>query len=306
MRLVLIDGHAILHRAFHAYPPLTTSNGELVGAVYGFSNILFTVLKKLHPEYVAVTFDKKGPTFRHKKFLSYKAHRPAMDEGLSVQIPRVHDVLEALNIPVFELEGYEADDIIGTLTKKAGKNIETFIVTGDADALQLVNPQVKVFMPGRGMQYDTIFDEHKVKEKYNLKPEQIIDLKALAGDPSDGIPGVKGIGPKTAIKLISQYGSVDKIYENLSSLDLKSRKKLIQDKQNAMLSKELATIDINVPLKFDLSCCTLSDYDKSRVIKLFEKLEFASLIKKLPDQHFPESGKNEKDVIKKEEQMDLF
>jgi DNA polymerase-1 len=347
-RLVLIDGHAILHRAYHAYPPLTTSQGELVGAVYGFTSILLTVLAKLHPEYVAVTFDLKEPTFRHKQFKAYKAHRKPMEENLVNQIPRVHRVVEALNIPIFEVKGYEADDVIGTLAKQAvigardrslesslqdsvskgdhglrgqnanissedhfapSKPTEVIIVTGDQDALQLVNNKVKVYMPARGKIPEQVYNPEKVMEKYGLTPKQIIDFKAIAGDPSDGIPGVSGIGPKTAKSLLKDYRTLENIYNNLDKLPEGIAKKLRESKEQAEMSYQLATIDINVPIEFKLDCCQLSNYDKQKVIDLFEELEFRSLIKKLPNDGWEEMVedtmgiKTEKD---KSKQMGLF
>lgn len=281
--LVLIDGHAILHRAYHAYPPLTTHQGELVGAVYGFTSIVLTVLKKLQPEYVAVTFDKKAPTFRHLEFQAYKAHRKPTDQELIDQIPRVHEVVQALNIPIFELDGFEADDVIGTLAKQAGKHqLNVNIITGDQDALQLVDRIVKVYMPARGKNPEKIFDEEKVIEVYGLKPRQIIDFKALSGDASDGIPGVTGIGPKTATKLLQIYPTIKDIYANLSALAPKIKEKLSKGKQQAELSEHLATIATDVPISLNLEKCRLCDYNMDRVIKLFTKLEFRTLLKKLP------------------------
>lgn len=288
---MLIDGHAILHRAYHAYPPLTTSKGELVGAVYGFTSILLTVLARIKPQYIAVTFDKKAPTFRHKQFAAYKAHRKPMDQELVNQQERVHQVVKALNIPIFEIEGYEADDLIGTIAKKAGKDKQATVIvaTGDADAFQLASDRIKIFMPARGKQPEKIYDEKAVREKYGFAPAQIIDFKALSGDMSDGIPGVSGIGPKTATDLIVKYGSFKKIYDNLSQLPTSLADKLDKGRQQAELSYQLATIDTRVPLTFDWSCCKVSDYNKEKVVKLFEKLEFKSLVKKLPNDNFEEA-----------------
>jgi len=302
VRLVLIDGHAIIHRAYHAYPPLTTSKGEIVGAVYGFTSILLTVLQKLQPQFVAVTFDKKAPTFRHKKFKEYKAHRKPVDEQLIGQIPRVHEIVETLNIPVFELDGFEADDMIGTLARQADQ--EVIIVTGDADALQLVNNKVKVYMPARGKHPEKVYTEELVLEKYGVKPAQIVDLKALAGDPSDGIPGVKGIGPKTAAKLIGEFVTVEGIYKNLAKISPEISKKLKADRENAVLSKDLATIDTHVPIKLDLPCCTLTDYDKGKVLKLFEGLGFASLIKKLPSDDWSETSDGRKATLSTQKEIE--
>ena len=352
-KLVLIDGHAILHRAFHAYPPLTNSKGELTGAVYGFTSILLAILKKLRPEYAVVAFDKKAPTFRHKKFKNYKIHRKPMDDDLIKQILPVHKVVEDLNIPIFEVDGYEADDVIGTLARQAvqktrntqrirksenlkirksdlsdnlkirhtelsefSESLEVIIVTGDQDAMQLVGDNVKVFMPARGKQAEKIYDEKAVLEKYRLKPLQIVDFKALAGDSSDDIPGVSGIGPKTATNLLNKYNTFEKIYASLDELPVKIAEKLKRDEKQALLSQELARIDTESPVKLDLRACRLTDYDRGKVIKLFEELEFKSLIEKLPGDNWMESaeeilgGKEKKVKPKKnkdrEKQMGLF
>ncbi|MFC1710978.1 5'-3' exonuclease H3TH domain-containing protein [Patescibacteria group bacterium] len=314
-KLVLIDGHALIHRAYHAYPPLTTSQGELINAVYGFVSILLTSLFQLNAKYVAVTFDKKAPTFRHKQYKKYKAHRPKVDKELIDQIGRVHEVVESLNIPIFEVDGFEADDVIGTLAQKAGENLEVVIVTGDHDALQLVNSYVRVFMPGRGKKPAITYDKKAFFKKYGFKPKLLIDFKALAGDAGDGIPGVKGIGPKTATNLILQFGTVEEIYKNIDKVILTASllDKLKKGKKQAFLSKELATIVCQVPLKFNLKKCKLLDYNKEKVTKLFTKLEFNSLLKKLPTDGWDkitekmDKGKSEtKKEDKKGKQMDLF
>src|SRR4030042_5301259 len=205
---VLIDGHAIIHRAYHAYPKtLTTRSGELVNAVYGFTSILFSIFKELHPEYVVASFDLKGPTFRHKEFADYKITRPKVDEELIGQINRVKEVVKALNIPIFEVAGYEADDVIGTLVKKAlalraPKALEVVIASGDRDILQLLDKNVVAYFPARGKMMARIIREDVFKKEYGFNPIQLIDYKALAGDASDNIPGVKGIGPKKAAFLV--------------------------------------------------------------------------------------------------------
>lgn len=323
-RLVLIDGHAVLFRAFHAYPELTTSKGELVNAVYGFTNILFGTIAALKPTHIAVAFDRAKPTFRHAVYTQYKATRPEMPSDLAGQQERVEEVVKALNIPVFAVEGYEADDVIGTLaaqavqkTQKTQKtqrirvsdnlNIrqsdilsipsvpkidEVVIVTGDHDALQLVEgQQVRVYMPGRGKIPARMYDEAGVEEKYgSLKPEQIPDYKGLVGDSSDNIPGVKGVGPKMGVKLLAEFGSVEEIYKNLDKvkdkLGNRVAQQLIDDQEQARLSKKLATIDRCMPIELDVAACQVHEYDKDMVIKLFEVLGFRSLIKKLPNDSF--------------------
>jgi DNA polymerase I len=281
-RLVLIDGHAILHRAYHAFPlTLKTHRGELVNAVYGFSRIFLTVLEDLKPQYLAVAFDLPQPTFRHQEYVGYQVQRPEMDRELSGQIERVYQIVKALNIPIFTAPGFEADDVVGTLAKQA-QNLEVIIVTGDRDIMQLVNKKVKVYSSRKGFTEPEIFDEKKVKEFLGVIPKQIIDYKALIGDSSDNYPGVSGIGPKTAVKLLSQFKSLKKIYKNLAKIEPVLREKLKQGKEAAMLSQRLATIVTKVPLKLKLKACLVHDYDQEKAIRLFEELDFRSLIRKLP------------------------
>ncbi len=285
--LVLFDGNALLHRAFHALPPLTLrKSGEMVGAVYGFAQMLLKVINELKPSHYAIAFDMKGPTFRHKLFDQYKVHRPETPQELVGQLGRVRELVEAFNIPIFEMEGYEADDLLGTLSNQASdKDVETIIVTGDADAMQLVSPRVKVLYPKPRKSFsDTmLFDEAAVKEKYGVKPEQIADLKGLVGDPSDNIPGVTGIGAKTAVKLIEQFGSVEGIYENIDKVEPEKLQALLKDNEAvARQSQELATIVTQMPVELKLDDCRVSHYDRNKVTELLRELEFASLLPKLP------------------------
>jgi DNA polymerase-1 len=308
-RFLLIDGHALIYRAYHAYPDLTDAQGQLINAVYGFARILLTVIRDQEPEYLAVAFDHKSPTFRHESYTEYKAHREAMPDDLIPQIGMIKDVVTALNLPQFELAGYEADDLVGTLTAQAqqvnsGLNLQTIVVTGDKDLLQLVDEKTRVFIPGRGnFSRDTLYDTDKVKEKMGVYPLQVPDLKGLMGDSSDNIPGVRGIGPKTAQILITHFDSVDKLYEILSNhtedqllsqfankgLTKKVIAKLQEDKANALMSKELATINRTAPIALDLAACTIKQYDKEKVMALFEELGFKSLIGLLPDDSFEEA-----------------
>jgi len=283
-RLVLIDGHAILHRAYHAFPKnLTTRKGELVNAVYGFTRMLLGVIEDLKPDYLAVTFDLPKPTFRHEIFLGYQSKRPQMDAELKGQIERVHQVVKVLSLPFFEKAGFEADDVIGTLAKQASlRNVATVIVTGDRDIMQLVNRKVKVYAPIKGFSGAELFGRKKVRQLLNVWPEQIIDYKALVGDPSDNYPGVPGVGPKTATKLLGNYKDLDTIYNSASKIEPRVAKKLIEDKELAFLSQKLAKIVTNVPIKLSLKACRVHDYDQEKTIKLFEELEFKSLINKLP------------------------
>lgn len=280
--LVLLDGNALIHRAYHALPPLTTKNGETVQAVYGFAMTLLSVLEKFHPEYIAATFDLEGKTFRDDMYAEYKATRTAAPDDLYAQIPRVKDLVRAFNIPIYEKEGYEADDVIGTLAKQSEtEDIEVIIVTGDSDELQLVTPQVKVFMLRKGIKDIALYDEAAVVAKYGFGPSLIPDYKGLAGDTSDNIPGVTGVGAKTATNLIQEFGTLENIYEHLSDVKESVRKKLEADKKNAFLSKELGTIHREAPAVLNLSACVTKDYDKGVVTKLFQELGFFSLIKRL-------------------------
>ena len=283
-KLILLDGNAIIHRAYHALPPLTTKSGELVNAVYGFSSTVLSVIEKFEPDYIAASFDLPAPTFRHEKYAAYKANRTKADDDLYAQIPRVKEVVKAFNIPIYEQAGFEADDVIGTIAKKMSSDgqIETIIVTGDMDTLQLVNDHTKVYAMRRGLTDSVLFDEARVFEKYTLTPKQLIDYKGLRGDPSDNIPGVKGIGEKTAISLLKDYHSVEGVYQNIENIKGAVKDKLEKDKANALLSKDLGEINTDAPIDFDLEKARLADFDKASISALFGELNFFSLIKRLP------------------------
>lgn len=288
-KFVIIDGNALLHRAFHAVPPLTTKDGRLVNAVYGFVTILMRVMKDIKPRYIAATFDLKKPTFRHIEYKDYKATRVKQPDELYEQLKPIKEIVKAFNIPIYEVEGFEADDIIGTISKKLDKNkeVDTFIVTGDLDTLQLVDDNTFVYTLKRSLADTVIYDEAAVKERYGgLRPDQLVDYKALRGDPSDNIPGVKGIGEKTAIELLRKFETLDGIYKNYKNAkDISPRIKelLRQYKDDAYLSKHLATIVTTVPLKFKLSDNEFIGVNRDKVIKLFQDLEFKSLLGKVPD-----------------------
>lgn len=284
-KLILIDGNAIIHRSYHALPPFTTKKGELVNAVYGFSSTLLSVISEFKPDYVVASFDLAGKTFRHEKFAAYKATRAKSDDDLYAQIPRVKEVIKAFNIPIYEKAGFEADDIIGTIAtqiKDQHIDIETIIVTGDMDTLQLVNGSTKVYTMRRGLSDAHLYDEAKVIERYGFKPSQMIDYKGLRGDPSDNIPGVKGIGEKTATTLLQKYHNIEGVYAHIDELKGAVKDKLERDKALAFLSKELATIDLAVPIEFELEKSVLHDFDRETIVKLFSELNFFSLIKRLP------------------------
>ncbi|MCK9368906.1 DNA polymerase I [Candidatus Dojkabacteria bacterium] len=296
---VAIDGNAIVHRAFHAYPQnLTTSDGLAVNAVYGFTVMLLAALKQFDPKYVFCSFDTKAPTFRHAKFADYKGTRKPTDEGLLAQFPIVEQVLNAFNIPVIKKPGFEADDILGTVAqwRKNGKwkdeQFEMYILTGDRDLLQLVGDDVTVCMPVGSFSNLGIYDEHKTLEKYGYLPSQVIDHKALVGDPSDNIPGVKGIGEKTAITLLSKYGTLDNICKNLTEIGGRSAKLIGEGIEQAEFSKDLATISTDLDLELDLKGCVARDFDENSLITIFKKLEFKSLISKIPksDNHIEQGG----------------
>lgn len=286
-RFVIIDGNAILHRAFHALPPLTTKDGELVNAVFGFSSMLLRVVENLQPNYLVVTFDRPKPTFRKTLYAGYQANRPKMDEGLSSQIERVHEVVNTMNIPIYEVDGFEADDVIGTIAEKiktipSRKNVETVIVTGDRDILQLVDGVTKVCMPVKGLVETKTYGIKDVEEKFGIHPSQMVDYKALVGDASDNYPGVSGIGPKTAVSLIQAFGTLEEIYSHIGQIQSeKVRRLLTENAELAALSKKLATIVRDVPLSFDETSMTLPSLDTPQVKALFTTLDFKSLITRL-------------------------
>ena len=285
-KLILIDGNAIIHRSYHALPPLSTKKGELVNAVYGFTSTLLSVISQFKPDYIVASFDLAGPTFRHEKFDDYKANREKADDELYAQIPRVKEVVNAFNIPIYEKAGFEADDIIGTiarLVRNEKTKIETIIVTGDMDTLQLVNDTTKVYTMKRGLSDSILYDAEKVFERYGLRPDQLIDFKGLRGDPSDNIPGVKGIGEKTAVTLLQKYKDINGVYENIGEIKCSVKEKLERDKSNAVLSKDLATIILDVPISFELEKSKLHDFDRAKIADLLKELNFFSLIKRLPD-----------------------
>jgi len=321
-RFIIIDGNAILHRAFHAMPPLTTSSGKLINAVYGFASILLKLRDGFKPEYFAVTFDLPKPTFRKKMFTGYQIKRPKMDEGLSSQVELVKELVRVLGIPIYEMEGFEADDVIGTLVCQSraqsskfkvqnqvqnfkSESPEVIIVTGDKDILQLVDENTKVYMPTKGITEAILYDKDKVKEKFGFLPELIPDYKGLVGDSSDNYPGVGGIGPKTAVDLLTKFGSFEKVYNNINNVSEGVKEKLTRGKEMGELSHRLAKIVKDVPVELDLDKCKIDTFDKPEVKDFFEKMEFKSLLKRLSQQ--PSANKQQKDTEKKEEnQMKMF
>jgi len=283
-RLAIIDSNALLHRAYHALPPLSKKDGTVTNAVYGYVTTILSVIKKLKPDYIVATFDLRAPTFRHKKFKDYKAKRVKAPDEFYQQIPLAKKMLQVFNIPIFEKKGFEADDLIGTLVKntKIDGKLEKFIITGDLDALQLIDESTNVFTLRRGITDTIIYDEKAVDERYGLKPKQMIDYKALRGDQSDNIPGVKGIGEKTATELLIKYKTLDGVYDNLDKITSASiREKLSGGKKDAYMSYELGKIKTDVPIDFDLKLCKTEDYDRKKVVDFLREMEFFSLIKRI-------------------------
>ncbi|MBV9119227.1 MAG: DNA polymerase I, partial [Chloroflexi bacterium] len=277
------DGHALIYRAFHALPPLSTTQGELTNAVFGFTSMVLKAVQDLQPRYIACTFDRPKPTFRHEQFKEYKAQRPPMPSELSSQIKRVRDVVSVLCLPVFEMDGYEADDLIGTLSKQAADaGVLATIVTGDLDTLQLVGPRVRVYAPRGRMSDIVVYDEDKVRERFGIEPIQTIDFKALKGDPSDNIPGVPGFGEKTASDLVARFGSIEGIYEHLAEVKGKQHDLLAEYEEQVRFGKHLATIVDAPGIILDLEACRRPDYDRAAAVDLFRELEFNSLVPRLP------------------------
>lgn len=276
-KLVIIDGNAILHRAFHAIPPLTTRDGEPINAVYGLVSMFLRIVQDLKPEAIVVAFDEKEKTFRHKEFAKYQAQRPPTHDDLSSQFPKARDFFRAANVSVYSKPGYEADDVIATIAAKSDK--EVVVVTGDRDLLQLVNDKnnVKLYMPVVGLTNAKLYSEKDAKERIGVPPNLIPDYKALVGDPSDNYPGVAGIGPKTAEKLLEKYGSIDKIYTHLSDIEPNIRQKLESNTSEAKLFHRLATVVRDVPIEIDFPQMEKWKIDSPEVLKLFESFGFKTL-----------------------------
>ena len=283
-RLMLLDGNGLIYRGYFALPPLTTSKGELVNAVFGFCSIVLRGFQDIRPDYVAVSFDLPGPTFRHEQYAEYKATRQRMPDDLRDQFPKVREVVKALRIPVYELAGYEADDVIGTLTVQAERDgIDTTIVTGDLDMLQLVTDRTRLMTTRSGVQNTIIYDPARIHERYGLEPAQMIDFKALKGDSTDNIPGVAGVGEKTAASLIQTFGTLEGLYERIDEVPKeKLRAALIEARERVLESRSLMTIMRDLPVELDLGAARLGEYDREGVIRLFREYEFRTLIERLP------------------------
>ncbi|SHE69341.1 DNA polymerase I [Caldanaerobius fijiensis DSM 17918] len=293
--MVLIDGNSLVYKAYYALPLLTNSEGLYTNGIYGFTMMLFKIFEEYKPDYIAVAFDKKAPTFRHKEYDQYKANRKGMPEELIQQLPLLKDVIKGFNIPILEIEGYEADDIIGTLAKKAERmGMHVFIVTGDRDSLQLVSDNITSVISKKGTTEVDVYTPDEVKKKIGVWPAQITDYKGLAGDKSDNIPGVPGIGSKTAISLLSQYNTLENLLENLDTVDKKKTRELLAEyREQAVLSKKLATIEVNIPIELDMNELKMKQWNYKALRDLFSRLEFKSLMGKLPAVELVEFSKDD-------------
>ncbi|MFW6113347.1 MAG: 5'-3' exonuclease, partial [Actinomycetota bacterium] len=282
-RCVLIDGHSLAYRAFYALPrDLATSSGQITNAVYGFTSMLIKIMEDLKPTSIITAFDKGKPEFRLEKYEEYKSHRKPMPDELREQMDIIHAVLEALGIPCLEEEGYEADDVLATLKKALPEDEEVYIVTGDRDALQLVDDRVRVVANRKGLTDITVYDTDKVEERYGVKPSQIVDYLALKGDASDNIPGVPGIGKKGASSLIEEYGSLDEIYENLDKIKGRFKKALEGNKDIALMSRELARMRGDVPIEEEIDELSgFRPWNDDKLQALFSTLEFKSLFDRI-------------------------
>ena len=293
---VIVDSNSVIHRAFHALPPLKNKEGQVVNAVYGFLLILFKIINEFNPQYLVACFDRPEPTIRKNKFADYKAKRAKAPQELYDQIPLVKDILQAFSAPIFEMPGYEGDDLIGTLSclsVEKDSSLQNIIVSGDNDIFQLVNSKTNVYYLKKGVKDTSLCGEDYVFEKFGgLSPLQIIDYKALKGDQSDNIPGVPGIGEKTAIDLISRFQNLNGVYQALDSDEIKEsiKEKLINNKESAYLSYELAQIITNAPIEIkDINCCEWRNYDKDVLVDKLLSLGFKSLISKIPHENNMES-----------------
>lgn len=289
-RFIIIDANSLIHRAYHALPRLTNKAGELVNAIYGFLLVFLKVIRELQPAFIVACFDFPASTFRHKVYKDYKANRPPLAGELSQQIPKIKEILKAFEVPLFEKEGFEADDLIGAICKLINQKqsqIEVIIISGDSDTFQLVNSSIKIYFLKKGVKETILYDENLVREKYQgLNPSQLIDLKALKGDSSDNILGVPGIGEKTAIKLIKEFRNLRNLYQSLEStaaLKPKLKELLIRAKKQIYFNKTLVTIKTDVPIAFDFEKNRWKSYDRKKVEGIFKKLEFHSLLDRLQE-----------------------
>ncbi|MEA1981304.1 MAG: 5'-3' exonuclease H3TH domain-containing protein, partial [candidate division Zixibacteria bacterium] len=281
--LYLVDGSSVFYRAYFAFirNPLINSKGENISATYGYINSILKIIKDEKPDYLAIVFDTKEPTFRHKKYSEYKSTRAKMPEDLVEQLPRIRQTTEVLNIPYYEMAGFEADDIIGTMAVAgAEKGMDVYCVTGDKDYFQLVNDKISIYYPKSGGAIPIKMGREEVKEKFGVYPEMVIDKLALMGDSSDNVPGVPGVGPKTADTLLTQFGTLEKILDGSEEIKAKGvRKKISENKDKALLSKELVTIETKVPIEYDLKDLKRKQINYDATKALFMELELTRLLK---------------------------
>ncbi|MGL5692568.1 MAG: 5'-3' exonuclease, partial [Peptostreptococcaceae bacterium] len=283
-RLIIIDGNSIINRAFYALPEMTSKDGLKTNAIYGFTTMLFKIIDTYKPTHISVAFDRKAPTFRHLEYKEYKAGRKKMPDELREQFEPLKELLDKFNIHRLELDGYEADDIIGTVSKLGEENdYKVYIVTGDKDAIQLASDKTTTLITKKGVGEVEEYDFNSVMEKYEMTPTQFIDLKGLMGDKSDNIPGVPGIGEKTGIKLIKEFNSIENLVEHTEELKGSVKKKIEENKDLAIMSKRLATIIRDVPIEVTLEELEYGEYNKESVIDEFKKFGFTSLVPRLLD-----------------------
>ncbi len=292
-KLVIIDAPAVLHRAWHALPKLTDPKGRIINAVYGFTSLLLKLIREQSPDYLAVTFDTKAPTFRHKKYKEYKATRVPQPQEFYDQIPITKRIIQSFDVPVFTKDGFEADDLIGTIVhyqKYKVPNLESLIVTGDLDLCQLVDQQTSVYFLRQGISQVKTYDQQAVTQRFDLPPKQLIAFKALCGDPSDNIKGVEGVGPKTALDLIKKFKNLESLYKHLEKCLNKKEgclikqslaELLMKNKKTVFLDKELVTIKQNVPDLNLKQLKPLKNFNQEKIAKMFKELGFKSLIKRL-------------------------
>ena len=280
--VLLIDAFAVIFRAFHGLPDFTAPDGSHVNAVYGFFSTFLKAVRELHPDYVVVGFDSPWPTLRHKEFEDYKAQRPEPPPSLSEQFPLVEELVKSMGIPLLIHEGYEAEDLLATVIAKTDKeNLQYIIVTGDRDTLQLANDKVKIYFLRRGLADTELVDGRKVVEMFGVTPHQVIDVKALAGDASDNIPGIRGIGEKTAVALVQQFGGVEGIYQSIDRLPARPGRLLEGAKQQALANKLLVTIRRDAPIAVDLKNFSWQDERLQRALPLLTRFHMKSLIKRV-------------------------
>ncbi len=292
-KLLIIDGNALIHRAFHAIPLLTNSAGIPTNAVYGFASMILNLLLKMQPQYIVMTYDLKGRTFRDDLYTEYKATRAAAPQELYDQIPMIKKLVQSFNIPEFAVEGFEADDVIATIVRKMNdptdpnysdyKDVHSYVVTGDRDTFQLISPTVSVITPHKGFNEIIIYTPEKVKEEFTITPEQFCDYKTLRGDTSDNIPGIPGIGEKTAKDLLQKFQTIDGIYANLDKLSPAVAKKFTTGRESMEMSRQLVILANTVEIDFNLDNCLMHNFNVHNVMDIFQALEFRSLFKKLTD-----------------------